>query len=276
MSESSRMTKVWGWCLICLYYVLTVISHVKVGGWINGCFDSLSRAAYNNVITVLVICLVAFMSYGIYRRAQRQGLPRIVWWTLAYTALALLMSFCLFFVIHIEAIHFLQYGILAFLMKRLWPSYLSVAILTTLAGAYDELFQYLVLDTRAMYYDFNDVFLDAVGAGMGLIIYWFVGRGQSKSRPRPIWWKRPEWLAIGVTALGLLVAALLGEFTVNLRIEDPAIFTLFKEAPEGFWHYPTGPYARFHILEPITGLLLIGLTVFIYGLLDKVAAKEGH
>ncbi len=263
------------WCLVLLYYFMAVVSHVKVGGWINGLFKDLSRPAYNNIISIIVITMVLVGSFGIYRAQKSKPLPRLVILLICYTALAIILSFGFFFVIHIEAIHFLQYGILAFLIKRLMTSYFAVALITMLAGAYDELFQYLVLDTRATYFDFNDIFLDAVGGGIGLLVYWFINPKQAEPvvYNKKIWWKRPEWLAVGVSAVLVLIAALIGEFRINPVLEDPALFILFKERPEGFWYYPTGPYARYHILRPIPGLMLIGVTVYIYGLLDRVAIE---
>ena len=266
----------WIWGLILIYFIASVILHVEVGGWINGCFENLSRTDYNNIISAVTLLTAALVAYKIFRTHRLRALPSIVWLTIGYTIVAIILSFNLFFVINIEAIHFLQYGILAFLIKRFMSSYLSVAIICTLAGAYDELFQYLVLDTRATYYDFNDVFLDAVGAGIGLLASWLVSGGiKTEILRKKSWWKRPEWILLGITTISLLIAAVIGEFTINPRpTGELAFFTLFKEAPQGFWHYPTGPYARYHILKPIPGLLLICITVYIYGRLDKLLVES--
>lgn len=270
--KSKGGNKIAYWVGILIFYFLSVLLHIEVGGLINGLFDDISRASYNNIVTGVVLATSSVLAYTIYRKHQGRALPKRLWLILSYTVIAIIVCFAFLFVIHIEAIHFVQYAILAYLMRGVISSYLAVAIIATLMGAYDELYQYLVLDTMASYYDFNDVFLDAVGTGIGLLGSWFV-RGY-EVKVRPVWWRRPEWVLLAVTALVLCLMAMIGEFTVNPKAGDPALLILFKRAPQGFWHYPAGPYARFHILTPIPGLILIAITVYIYGLLDKIPIER--
>ncbi len=273
MGTENRSKRVLMWLSIMSFYLATVLLHVKVGRFINGLFDSLSRGTYNNIVTAAVLVTLIALGIAIYRNTSSRTLPKGVWLIISYSALSIFLSFSIFFVIHIEAVHFIQYGVLAFLLRKVLPSYLTVAILATLLGAYDELYQYLVLDTRAQYYDFNDIFLDTTGAGLGLLGHWFFGESAGGGAIRK-WWQRLELILLIVTVSLLIIMAMMGEFTVNPKGGEPALFTLFKFAPEGFWHYPGGPYARFHILRPIPGLLLITISIYIYGFLDKAPIER--
>lgn len=253
--------------LILIYYIAVVVLHDEVGAMINGSFDSITRDSYNNIILVATIlggCVMGILLFKRYKVHPRRQLLTLL---LVYSLVAIVTSFSILFVINIEAIHFVQYAILAILIYPLTQSATATMILGTIAGAVDELYQYLVIDTSAKYYDFNDVFLDSVGLGLGLLCIAILGMAFVKRQGS--WYKRAECVLLIIIVTILIVLAFLGEFHINLDPNAPAGFTLFKMAPQGFWHYPGGPYARFHILTPIPGLLLIGLTNWVYARLDK-------
>ena len=74
---------------------------------------------------------------------------------------------------HVEAIHFLQYGLLAVLLDAGLRSPVRAALLATALGVVDECYQYFVLYAdhpsrgEAIYLDGNDMLLDAIGAVLG-------------------------------------------------------------------------------------------------------------
>ncbi len=273
MDKRNGAMRVLLWLGITAFYLFSVLLHVEVGGFINDLFGSFSRRTYNNIVTSIVLIALFVLSIALYRSSRSKTVPTAIWLIVGYAIISIVLSFTVLFVIHIEAIHFLQYAILSFLLRKVQPSYMAAAILATLLGAYDELYQYLVLDTRANYYDFNDIFLDTTGTGLGLLGHWFCQEPAEKGDKRK-WWQRLDSVLLVITLLLLFIMILMGEFTVNPKYDDPALFTLFKFSPEGFWHYPLGPYTRFHILRPIPGILLIVSSVFIYGFLDKVPIER--
>lgn len=253
--------------ILLVYYLAVVFLHGQVGRLINSSFDAVSRATYNNIITIVIVVLISFLVYKLFYKVKGHPSAKALVYMSLYTMVAILFSFTILFVIHIEAIHFIQYAILAALLFPLVNRYSATMIWATLAGAFDELHQYLFLGD-AKYYDFNDVLLDAIGAGIGLLILKILGVDQREGHS--VWHKRGEWRALGLLGIALVVMCITGHFSINYHADDPAYFTLFKMVPDGFWHYPGGPYARFHILTPIPGLILIVLTNWVYSQLDKI------
>jgi len=102
--------------------------------------------------------------------------------TWALIVLAVLCYAYGFYVVTIpeERLHFIQYGVLAFLVHRAiredikaaLPSYLCAFFLTVALGWLDEGIQAI---TPGRFYAFNDVLLNAVSAALGLFIN-FIGK----------------------------------------------------------------------------------------------------
>ena len=254
--------------VVVIYYLLVVLPHAIVGRKLNALFENYSRATYNIIILSLVLVGLCLGSWLLKEKIRAHPDRSVMILYILFSLIALSFCYGLLFVINIEAIHFVQYAFLAILLFPVMKSCRNIMSLTILLGAMDELYQYLVLDTKAPYYDFNDVLFDAIGAGLGLLFLKVIGAKTKLRSPSP-WWKKLEWqltLAVSVILLSLYATDL---FAVNPAVGEPVFFTLFKKAPSGFWTYPPGPYARLHILTPIPGLLLIFGVGYIYGLLDK-------
>ncbi len=250
------------------YFLAVVLPHEEVGKIINSFFSNYSRSTYNLVIGVMALAFSASIFWFLLPSLRRHPHSIKMYGYLLVSAVLVLLCFNILFVVNVEAVHFLQYAILAILLFPLSRSCSVTMSLAVLAGGLDELYQYLILDNTNFYYDFNDVLLDTIGAGMGLLVL-KIRHTETVVHSLP-WYKHPGFfLSLGVACV-LLVAGLLGHFSINSRSMDPAFFTLFKKAPDGFWHFPPGPFAKFHILRPIPGLIIIYATAYFYSLLDKI------
>jgi hypothetical protein len=188
------------------------------------------------------------------------------------------------FVMNIECIHFIQYAIVAILLFPLTRRFGETVFWAALMGAVDEAFQYLLLHgDRAVYFDFNDVVLNAVGAGFGVLIVEGMPVAAELHRlagayPVSKLLKSPALVAAAGLAAALtclymagLLRLLPGEsasrWTVVLRRCGP---------PGEFWHHTTWG-KTYHELLPIEGALLaLGLIAF-YALLDlPIALQAGE
>lgn len=246
--------------MLLAYFLAVVLPHNEVGKFINGLFENFSRATYNVLIAGL--CLIGLLGSLIY-------LNKRVTWTkikVAYVLgilMALMLCFMFLMVINIEAVHFVQYCVLAILIFPLVGNYRETLMWVVLAGGLDELYQYLVLENTAFYYDFNDVVLDTVGGCIGLVYMALEGIAEEGNLKK---WYKKAYFYIPITLTMLLcIAWALGYFALTKDGGD-AYFTLFKRIPpDGFWFYPKGPYARFHILMPIPALIIISVLVKFYG-----------
>lgn len=255
--------------IVLVYYILVVLPHNVVGIWINGLFEQYSRPTYNLIVLAVATVVSVAILVSLVPRIKKHPSKREV---LTYIILSLIFSvLCLniLMVINVEMVHFLQYAILAILIFPLNRSYIGTIIWCTIAGGVDEAYQYLILESNAFYYDFNDVVLDNLGACMGVLVLYIFEVFPAATTQKSLY-KRSDFLAIIGLVLFMIVLGMAGQFSLNNIEEAPAFFTLFKSPPPaGFWYYPIGPYARFHILLPIPALIIITCLVLIYGRLGK-------
>lgn len=251
-----------------IYYLIVVLPHNEVGEAVNDIFSSFSRAQYNSIVAaIFAIIIIILIVLG--RQKHQVGDRDKVKPFIAFTLLFIILCFFFLMVVYVESVHFVQYAILSILLFPLLGRYTSAMVWGTVLGALDELYQYLILENISLYYDFNDIVLDAVGAGAGLVILFVFGIRSFKPRPKKLW-KRPEvYLPFGVMII-ITISWMLGYFSLNYNYSNPAYFTLFKQPlPQGFWFYPPGPPAKYHILTPIPALIILSGLVLFYGRLDS-------
>jgi hypothetical protein len=237
--------------------------------------NAIGRDLYNSYLAyfflILLVIVTGWFARNIYKSENKlQGTLLVI----AITGL-MLFSFRFLMVYNIEAIHFVEYMIVAVILMPVFRSYGATVFWVTLLGAVDELFQYIYLVPEFEYFDFNDNVLNLLGAGAGVILVFTMGRDAVEIK-RIKWYRSP---AI-VTAAGLLVIFaglyLSGKMTIDpTSIQDgPNWFSLNRGVmPEGFWT-EAYPGRRFHILRPWEGIALLYLLFAAFFFLDKIREKN--
>ena len=182
---------------------------------------------------------------------------------------------------NIEFVHYFAYMALAFVLLPVLRNLGDTVVVVTLLGALDEGYQYLILSPDFEYYDFNDVLLNLVGAGTGVLAALVLGRGRILLRTGPFYTSKAIWLALSVPVLFYL-ACQIGWAVVG-PVENPGremMFALFRKAQgDGFWKEPyTGKF--FHVIRPAEGAILIYSLFIAYFLLNDqmgfVQAKDSR
>jgi hypothetical protein len=131
----------------------------------------------------------------------------------------------------IEAIHYPQYALLAWIIAGAGWNAEKTWAATTALGAVDEAWQWQMLPrAQPGYFDWNDVVLNAIGAALGVMVVARLSRRRHSGR----WPSRPV-LAFAMAAL--LLAIIWGPF-----ITTP----FYRTTPGGRW---------FHLLSPAEGVL---------------------
>ena len=128
----------------------------------------------------------------------------------------------------IEAIHYPQYALMAWLLVRAGPGLERSWLTATALGAVDEIWQWQTL-RRAVpgYLDWNDILLNAVGAALGVLIVVRLRRAPSAETLLPA-----AWVA-GALATAGLVALLSGPL-----VERP----FYRLTPGGRWFHLMSPF----------------------------------
>jgi hypothetical protein len=237
--------------------------------------NAIGRDKYNEYLAysflALLLAFIAFLCYHIFKSRQRYLKLAL----LAIVTALIVFSFRFLMVYSIEAIHFVEYMLVAIILLPVLRSYGETVFWVTILGILDELFQYRFLTPNFEYLDFNDITLNLLGAGAGaLSVYVFSSDAITLKRFK--WYRSPAFL----TGAGLLtlffILLLSGKITIN-PVETAGSGTWFSinrsTMPEEFWT-KAYPGRVFHILRPFEGIAVIYLLFIGFFGLDYLHDKD--
>jgi VanZ family protein len=267
----------WNLPICIVFYLLVVLPHEQVGKVVAWAFDGhMTRDDYN--LTILAASLLGLVLYVfplVKNTAGQPALRLLIFGYLAATVFFSYLCFKLLIVINIEVVHFVQYGAMAILLFPLVKRYGETVLWCTLLGAADEAWQYFYLaPDRTNYYDFNDVIINLIGSVYGLLLV----RAVEPDFARPFrweFWRSPAVRVLAAVLLFAFTAIQLGWLHVNAPADDPkALWSLIKVPQVGFWT-TVHPQVTFHVVQPVEGLVLVGLLLLFYaGLGKKLSASQ--
>jgi len=253
--------------LLIIYYLVVVLPHEKVGVIIAKLFKGTSRENYN-LITLLIASVIfiitfLFLAKSLFAHTKKKELA------FYYVATTIFVLLCInvLFVMNVESIHFLQYAVFAILSYPLIKSLTQTLVFTTIAGAFDEAYQYFYLaPQRTDYFDWNDVIINLIGAAIGiLILVTCLNRVYVANKT---FFKSITFYFL--CSVVLLVIILLASNVLSVYPNDDSVFALVKVLPEGFWSYPPGPYVKYHVVMPPEGLIIITALWLFYSRLESL------
>jgi len=260
------------WAGILAYLALTIPTHDLVQGVFIAYRDVVGVRVYHVSVLLAAVALAVLILWPAVRRGGRR-LWR--WWVL--TAVYAVGVYVLFISVSSELVHVPQYALLAIPLYALTRSACDTVALAAILGAIDEGYQYLVLhSTWTVYFDFNDVLIDAVGAALGVVWLLSVLPGRAaatKRRGAAVAWRelRRSPALGGLVAIGAAVVILLasGALVVDAVGADSDFYVPLTrgEAQEGFWAHREWAGKPFHILRPLPGSTLIILTILPFAAL---------
>ena len=208
---------------------------------ISDVFDGLARrygfTEYDTVTRVVfLIAGLACAAWLWQPSAHATGVRRI----LVYLGAIVAIAQALLVVNGIEAIHYPQYALLAWLLVRSGMGLERSWMTATALGAIDEIWQWQTLP-RAVpgYLDWNDIVLNAVGAAMGVLV---VVRMRRTPLAEPV---LPTIVIDGALAVAGVIALACGPL-----IERP----FYRLTPGGRW---------FHLLSPFEAVVYVAALWFL-------------
>jgi len=220
-------------------------------------------------LAIFIMALLLF-TYHILKGKQKMLKTIMV----VIMAVLTLLSFRYLMTYNIEAIHFVEYMLVAMIMLPVFRSYGETVFWVTIAGILDETYQYLVLTPNFDYFDFNDIILNLVGATTGVILV-FVAAGSVIEIKR-----RRILISPGlITAITLLAVFIILALSGKLAFDPTetsgmgAWFSLNREImPDAFW---IEAYAgrKFHVLSAWEGISLLYFFFTVFYLLDTYFMK---
>jgi hypothetical protein len=151
------------------FFLVVVVFHDEVTILAINLRNILTLKGYNLFFTLFsILFFVAWIGWLAHKTKRTKEYRAMVWF-MAPTMLLITLSFIFLQTFAIEAVHFFQYAILALLLFPLARSYGAAVFCATILGMIDELHQYIVLTPGFKYFDFNDILLNLLGAGMAAV-----------------------------------------------------------------------------------------------------------
>jgi len=209
----------------------------------------------------------------------------LLYWFFVF--LSVVLSYRFLITVPIEIVHFPQYAllsiILAYSLDREKNKFLILKILfiVTILGILDEFYQYVYLTKKSSHYlDFNDFFLNQVGASIGILIYYGFSREPKideniKKFTIPI--KTLLIVIVGITIIFSLLSSNIN-FRATHEIEpggfsekDGKTIFYLERIPEKFgnWVLDDKETGYFYILDPILGILFLLCYGLLFGTYDR-------
>lgn len=255
--------------LLIAYLLLVILTHEIVGEMTVPIRKKLGLENYNLLVTCISFLGLMLYFLPLYIASKKNEIQTKIFSYLLINCTLAVICFKVLFVLNIEAIHFVQYGIFAILCFPLVRNYLQTIGITMWAGAVDEAYQYVYLSPlKTEYFDFNDVIINTVGAGFGLILIRAFAQWEKK-------WKmvKSPFFIISVFMLGTFGVAYFTGF-LSIHPNDQAHFSLIRITQPGFWSI-VHPSIKFHVVKPLEGVIVVaGLLVFYKTLNSRIYKND--
>jgi len=239
--------------ILFFFFFAIVLPHQEIGSAIGNIFRPYSRGAYNRILLFASLSIFLFYLVIIYRGAKDSN-NKIFLAYFVITCLLATVCYNMLFVMNVEAIHFIQYGLFTVICYPLVNNYSLTMMYAVLAGAVDEAYQfYYLAPERTDYYDFNDVIINLVGAAFGLLLIRSLQRKSYKYRGISFFKSKHFILFVS----GILVK---NYDPQNLKAQ----YWLIRKPAQGFWNVIKVHDFKFHVVQPWEGLGIIAMLFFVY------------
>lgn len=255
--------------LVAAYSLLIIFSHEWIQQTVRGWYGTFTRDRVNTWVHAGMVVLVVFFARFLWRALTRPPDRAIKCVFLALTFGLMAGSWKWLFYTDVEVVHYPQYAILAMLIFPLARCHWRTVFYATFIGFVDEVVQFYVYNPWPVHLDFNDMFYNQIGAGLGCVMIWLAG-GNVLVRPRlrqpltaNILKLPPVWLVLMV-AVVCTVLTLRGQMTLDPPSIGPKPrFVVRRQGPSRTYWKDNGFGKTFHDLtipEAIAGS--VGLLVF--------------
>jgi hypothetical protein len=257
----SALTVVYGLSVLLLHDFFVQIS-IRL-------MNHFSLPLYNKLVrNVFLFVGLIFAGACLWKSLQNKRYVLLIFFMVFLVLLLLHAAFL--FEMNVEIIHAVEYGILGVLFYRLcsnagWSVALSLPFMLL-----DEWIQYSFLyKNYNQYYEFNDLVLNVLG--IGIFVLFIKIFEEPRKEVSTALWKRKEFLFILLifSVFIILVAGCVFAVHQNVACSN-TVFVLSKiNFPESFWHIHFFTGAKYHILSPVWGaiimfLLCTGICLFDY------------
>lgn len=238
--------------------------------------NKLSLQVYNQRVMQLMMAVgIFFLSNTLYALWQNPAQWRVKLTFLLFCFVALAIHVAVLFEMNIEIIHVAEYIVLILLLFPFSSSIGTSLIYALPIMIADELNQYLLLyPNYNQYFELSDIVLDLLGAGTFMLLL-HIG-GLPLLQDKRLWGKQPStWLLLCLLAWSVL--GLWTKFFVftpaEAKVHTVFVFNRLPQ-PELFWQVHGFTGAKYHVLLPGEGIVLILLVCVLFVTYERCVQTE--
>lgn len=275
-----------------IWFVSALLGHLEFSLWLVRERGSWSGSfSYKDYVPGIALAAgLALLAWLLFQlRAARWRSPVVFYWIFWWLCVFLVDRTLTFS--PNEYAHYPQYALLAWLVaKSLDPErrrfvFLRVVFWATLAGMIDETAQYLwITISYSDYLDFNDFLVNLLASIAGAMLYYGFKPRRIPSVVSP---PRAEILIALLLLAGIALGSLGGRIAITPSMEIPpggmfvtaeGTYRLYlQRRPDAYAHFSPAPYhGRYWVLEPWSGVLLMGVIAGVFGTLPRVVARAAR
>jgi hypothetical protein len=191
------------------------------------------------------------------------------------TAVLLVIHFFVLTEMNIEFIHALMYGGLAVLLFPLVGRFGGAVILGLPLMIVDEWYQHVILFPHYTdFFEFNDIILDLLGAGLFISILSLLGVPLRSKLP-PLVKRQELWLLVGIVIviIGPLSTCVVVPYSEQACENTWFILNKLPEMEEFWYQHPTIG-TTLHVLKPVEGIMAMFLLCFGYLAMDPISSLK--
>ncbi|MFC2084638.1 VanZ family protein [Bacteroidota bacterium] len=255
-----------------IYFIIAVLFHNPVSDYIHTLYKKYTFKAFSYFIIIFsLVIFILLIIYLVNYILKHQSKLRTVIYTL-FTTLLMYFAFDLLISYNSELIHYPQYAILFVLIFPFNRRFVETIIICSLFSVVDELYQFIVL--KGLYFDFNDLLLNFIGASLGAVtVYILTGSQAGAHLVKTAEYKLKQFLfskSFSIALILLAVTVIL--FLTNVFgywADDNAVINICRELNHDRSYWQTKPAGgNWHILYPLEGAIILYVLPFLYLGLD--------
>jgi VanZ family protein len=267
MSPGKNIRLSWLWVILCVLAIFLVVPVARTISTYVGTHWDISLFGYSVLLVVILIFFICL--YLLWFRLKIRAFSNYIW-------LVSIVLIYVYFTLKLwgrpeEAVHFLEYGLLGYLLFRALRHhipdktiYLAVFLIGGMVGILDEVLQWII---PLRYWDFRDIGLNALSVGLSQTAIWRGIRPKLPSlRVKPRSFRIIFWLlAVNLILLGLCMSntpRLVERYTAHLP------FLSFLQKEEAMTEF------KFKHTDPEIGVFFSRLTLEELKNTDKEKAQE--
>jgi hypothetical protein len=256
----------WGWAGLIAYASAVTFPHEQVQLVVGKISFYTGLPGLYRISAAIAIALGLTLTIALMKQLWKSPDRRriVAYWFL--TLVLIVATWRLLTANNTELVHYPQYVPEGMALAALTFSPVESMAWVAILGGLDEGFQYAFLNTdRPVPFDFNDIYMDMLGAAIGILLAVAFQPNERRKRGR-----------FGLGALAGIVATGVVLWALGLmRLHDDKVdqrywFSLSHSDPSAPWLFQRawGPN-KFHELLPVEGLILIFGTIALYSALER-------